>query len=104
MGSGRAVYLWWRAVLQAASCLSPRLVALTLRPYLLSPTRNHAQVRRKDWLESMIHHWATVGLLAYSYYVNFTRVGVMILLVHDASDIFLEAAKLARWFYELCAV
>ena len=32
----------------------------------------------------------------YSYHVNFARVGVMIILVHDVSDIFLEAAKLAR--------
>lgn len=55
------------------------------------------QVRRKDWLESMVHHVATVILLVYSYYVNFTRVGVMVLLVHDVSDIFLEAAKLCRW-------
>mmetsp|Transcript_10474 Transcript_10474/g.18301 ORF Transcript_10474/g.18301 Transcript_10474/m.18301 type:complete len:315 (+) Transcript_10474:3-947(+) len=55
------------------------------------------EVRRKDWLECMIHHCAAVALLFYSYSVNFTRVGVMIMLVHDASDIFLEAAKLARY-------
>jgi hypothetical protein len=55
------------------------------------------QVRRKDWLESMIHHVVTVGLLAYSYYVNFTRVGILIMLLHDISDIFLEAAKLCRY-------
>ena len=55
------------------------------------------QVRRRDWLESMIHHVVTVGLLAYSYYVNFTRVGIMIMLVHDISDIFLEISKLSRY-------
>lgn len=60
------------------------------------PPHARMQVRRKDWLESMIHHIATVALLVYSYHVNFTRVGVMIILVHDSSDIFLEAAKLAR--------
>mmetsp|Transcript_7478 Transcript_7478/g.19933 ORF Transcript_7478/g.19933 Transcript_7478/m.19933 type:complete len:322 (+) Transcript_7478:128-1093(+) len=54
------------------------------------------EVRRKDWLESMIHHIATTLLLVYSYYVNFTRVGVMTLFIHDMSDIFLEAAKLCR--------
>ena len=54
------------------------------------------QVRRKDWLESMIHHIVTVFLLTYSYHVNFARVGVMIILAHDISDIFLEAAKLSR--------
>ena len=35
--------------------------------------------------------------LAYSYYVNFSRVGIMIMLLHDISDIFLEAAKLFRY-------
>lgn len=58
---------------------------------------NLTQVRRKDWAESMAHHIATVILLVYSYAVNFARVGTMILLVHDASDIFLESAKLARY-------
>ncbi|KAG2487445.1 hypothetical protein HYH03_014012 [Edaphochlamys debaryana] len=53
--------------------------------------------RRKDWLESMIHHIVTAGLLFYSYAVNFTRVGVVVILIHDVSDIFLEAAKLARY-------
>jgi hypothetical protein len=56
-----------------------------------------AQERRKDWLESMIHHIVTTGLLAYSYGVNFTRTGVVVILIHDVSDIFLEAAKLARY-------
>ncbi|MEW5302342.1 MAG: hypothetical protein WDW38_000358 [Sanguina aurantia] len=55
------------------------------------------EVRRKDWLESMIHHWVTTGLLAYSYYVNFTRIGVMVMLVHDCCDMWMEAAKLARY-------
>lgn len=54
------------------------------------------QVRRKDWLESMVHHIATVLLLVYSYYVNFARVGTMVLITHDISDIFLELAKLLR--------
>ncbi|PNH12629.1 ASC1-like protein 1 [Tetrabaena socialis] len=53
--------------------------------------------RRKDWLESMIHHVVTSGLLFYSYAVNFTRAGVVIILIHDVSDIFLEMAKLARY-------
>ncbi|KAG2429637.1 hypothetical protein HXX76_010867 [Chlamydomonas incerta] len=53
--------------------------------------------RRKDWLESMIHHVVTSGLLLYSYALNFTRVGVVVILIHDVSDIFLEMAKLARY-------
>ncbi|GLI70104.1 hypothetical protein VaNZ11_014883 [Volvox africanus] len=53
--------------------------------------------RRKDWHESMIHHVVTSGLLFYSYAVNFTRVGVVVILIHDVSDIFLELAKLCRY-------
>lgn len=55
------------------------------------------ETRRKDWMESMAHHVVTSGLLLYSYAVNFTRVGVVVILLHDVSDIFLEAAKLLRY-------
>jgi ceramide synthetase len=54
-------------------------------------------VRRKDWMESFAHHIVTLGLMYYSWYANFTRPGVVIMLLHDISDIFLEAAKLARY-------
>ena len=55
------------------------------------------ETRRKDWLESMIHHLVTFALLAYSYYVNFTRIGCMIIVLHDINDIFLELAKMCRY-------
>eukprot|EP00878_Enallax_costatus_P020493 GHUV01021669.1.p1 GENE.GHUV01021669.1~~GHUV01021669.1.p1 ORF type:complete len:247 (+),score=26.86 GHUV01021669.1:389-1129(+) len=55
------------------------------------------EVRRKDWLESLVHHVVTLGLMYYSWYGNLTRPGVIIMLLHDISDIFLEAAKLARY-------
>lgn len=55
------------------------------------------EVRRHDWLESLIHHVVTLGLLFYSYYLNLTRVGIILMLVHDVSDVFLEAAKLGRY-------
>lgn len=55
------------------------------------------EVRRKDWLESLLHHFVTLGLMYYSWYANVTRPGVIVMLLHDISDIFLEAAKLARY-------
>eukprot|EP00884_Botryococcus_braunii_P003814 jgi/Botrbrau1/13433/Bobra.0082s0037.1 len=55
------------------------------------------EVRRKDFWESFAHHIATVGLIVYSYQVNFVKVGVMVFLCHDVNDIFLEGAKLARY-------
>lgn len=52
------------------------------------------EVRRKDWAESFAHHVVTLGLMYYSFYANFTRAGVMVMLLHDVSDIvFHQAAK-----------
>lgn len=55
------------------------------------------EVRRKDFLESLAHHIATLILICYSYWLNLTRVGVLIVMLHDVNDIFLELAKLARY-------
>jgi ceramide synthetase len=55
------------------------------------------EVRRKDFAESMAHHVITVVLLAVSWAGNFTRAGAAFTLLHDVSDIFLEAAKLMRY-------
>ncbi len=40
-----------------------------------------------------VHHIATIGLMTYSYYTGQMRVGTLVLIVHDVSDIFLEGAK-----------
>jgi ceramide synthetase len=53
--------------------------------------------RRKDWLECIAHDTVTLALLFYSFCTNTMRVGLMVMLVHDASDIFIEWAKLARY-------
>lgn len=45
----------------------------------------------------MAHHFATIGLILYSWQVNFSRVGAMTFLCHDFNDVFLEGAKLARY-------
>ncbi|KAA0722802.1 Ceramide synthase 2 [Triplophysa tibetana] len=57
-------------------------------------------VKRKDFREQIIHHWATLTLLAFSWCGNYIRIGTIVLLIHDASDILLESAKIfnyAKW-------
>lgn len=57
-------------------------------------------VKRKDFKEQIIHHLATLILLSFSWCANYIRVGTLIMLIHDASDVFLESAKLfnyAKW-------
>ena len=47
-------------------------------------------VKRKDFWEMFIHHLTTIALMAFSWTCNLTRVGTLVLGIHDCADIFLE--------------
>ena len=51
------------------------------------------EVDRSDSWEMIVHHCLTILLLISSHMVNFVRIGVTVLFLHDISDIFLESAK-----------
>ncbi|XP_050374015.1 ceramide synthase 1 LOH3-like [Argentina anserina] len=55
------------------------------------------ETRRSDFGVSMGHHVATVILLLLSYIFRFTRVGSVVLALHDASDVFLEVGKMSKY-------
>ncbi|KAF8389864.1 hypothetical protein HHK36_024381 [Tetracentron sinense] len=55
------------------------------------------ETRRSDFGVSMAHHVATVILIVLSYIFRFARVGSVVLALHDASDVFLEIAKMAKY-------
>lgn len=55
------------------------------------------ETRRKDFLASLSHHVATLVLLLYSHYLNFTLVGAMVLLLHDCGDVFIELSKVLSY-------
>lgn len=52
--------------------------------------------KKKDFWGMLGHHIVTLFLLSYSFHLNFTSVGCMIMLCHDFCDVCMEAAKLAR--------
>ncbi|CAG0900776.1 unnamed protein product [Darwinula stevensoni] len=54
-------------------------------------------VRRKDFWMHVLHHFVVVVLLAGSWTLNITRLGSLILLVHDAADPILMLAKLFHY-------
>ena len=47
-------------------------------------------VKRKDFWEMFIHHLTTISLLCFSWTCNLTRVGTLVMVIHDVADIFLE--------------
>lgn len=55
------------------------------------------ETRRKDFSVMMSHHVITVFLIGYSYITRFFRIGSVVLAVHDASDVFLEGAKMFKY-------
>uniref|UniRef100_A0A1D1YSZ3 LAG1 longevity assurance 2 n=1 Tax=Anthurium amnicola TaxID=1678845 RepID=A0A1D1YSZ3_9ARAE len=55
------------------------------------------ETRRKDFSIMMSHHIVTTVLIGYSYFTRFFRIGSIVLALHDASDVFLEAAKLFKY-------
>lgn len=61
-------------------------------------------IKRKDFVIMLVHHLATILLITFSYGNNMIRAGSMVMCVHDASDIFLEAAKMANYakYQRLC--
>ncbi|KAK9834823.1 hypothetical protein WJX81_001328 [Elliptochloris bilobata] len=53
--------------------------------------------RRRDFPVMMLHHLTTCVLIAASYCLGYARIGSVVMLLHEPSDIFLEAAKLASY-------
>ena len=48
---------------------------------------------RKDFIEMLVHHASTIGLIGLSYAYSYHRIGLTIMAVHDVGDIFLYSAK-----------
>ncbi|CAL4084840.1 unnamed protein product [Meganyctiphanes norvegica] len=55
------------------------------------------QPGRKDKIQMIIHHSLTIILMTVSWITNFTRMGTLILLVHEGVDILLQTGKMIRY-------
>lgn len=65
--------------------------------YMALLTTQFNDTKRKDFFQQFLHHIATIILISGSYLIAHFRYGSVIMLLHDASDYWLEAAKLAKY-------
>ena len=54
-------------------------------------------VKRKDFWEMFLHHNTTICLIMFSWTAHFTRIGTLVMIIHDCADHLLELAKLFRY-------
>lgn len=72
--------------------------------FLLSITSNYYEIRRKDNLEMLVHHLATLFLMVFSYAMDLTECGICVLMIHDVNDLLLESAKMFNYLeWKKCA-
>lgn len=68
--------------------------------YLSLLCSQFVDAKRKDFWQMFIHHIVTISLILCSFVTNYHRTATVIMWLHDASDIWLEAAKVfnyAKW-------
>lgn len=53
--------------------------------------------RRKDYFVMYVHHVATIALVAGSAHIGYYRSGLVVLFVHDASDVAIDVLKMANY-------
>jgi ceramide synthetase len=53
--------------------------------------------RIKDYYVMFAHHCVTIALLALSAHARFFRIGLLVLLVHDFSDVFVDLLKMVSY-------
>lgn len=58
--------------------------------FMLNLTSKQYVVKRKDNAEMLLHHFATISLMLFSYNFDLTRVGMCVLMIHDVNDLLLE--------------
>lgn len=54
----------------------------------------NTDMKRKDYMAMLIHHFITSALIGFSYIAHLTRIGNAILIVMDVSDVFLAVSPL----------
>lgn len=91
----------WLYLVQAAYNLEA-LVSLLVLSFQIQWNHSYPKIAwastvRGDFREMAVHHVVTNLLVLASSYLRFTRIGSMVFLVHDLSDVPVDLSKLANF-------
>jgi len=98
---------------EISSCMAQPVLEIVRRFYLIQlaiwayTSFFHAffEEPRRDHFAMFFHHIATLGLIIFSYIFRYSRIGVLVLLVHDISDIPLDLVKMVNYLeWEICTI
>ncbi|XP_023931178.1 ceramide synthase 6 [Lingula anatina] len=70
---------------------------LELAFYWSLSASHFVDIKRKDFWETFLHHIVTIFLISMSWSGNYVRIGTLMLAVHNAADVWLDAAKMAKY-------
>ena len=74
------------------------MIQLTFYWFLtLSQVYGDSTKKRKDFYQMLLHHVATISLICFSWVLNMLRAGMLVLVLHDTADVFLEIAKMCKY-------
>uniref|UniRef100_A0AAV2K199 TLC domain-containing protein n=1 Tax=Knipowitschia caucasica TaxID=637954 RepID=A0AAV2K199_KNICA len=97
---GHPLLLRLRAVLLPVSALLPVHRHTTEVCVMCTATGTRPRPPRSpsaDFPIMLVHHMATISLISFSYVNNMARVGTLVMCLHDAADVLIEAAKMANY-------
>ena len=60
-------------------------------------SHKYIEEKHKDYFLMYAHHVVTIALIIGSYVGGFTRIGIVVLFIHDVSDIPIDCLKLANY-------
>ena len=94
----------WENILEA----HPQKMELEFKGFYMLQLGYHIQSivwhlfeeKRPDFVTMMVHHFVTVALIVGSYMSSYSRIGLLVLLVHDSSDVFVcitKAFHMCNW-------
>ncbi len=90
-------YMWSLQEMHVMTVSQRLLYLLELSWYMCGILRLCIEPKKKDFKQMLFHHFFTVGLLGLSYQIKHIRIGVVVYMLHNIADPFLQVAKLCKY-------